>query len=102
MLKAIKKALSFYVADLVGILFGIVLIYFCSNTELFYVVISPQLYIVTALLVFLFHSWLWLLVFHGESAYTKIVFANIFKDFLRVTLATISMIGIYFLTSSFI
>ena len=95
-----RNTFAFHISDIAGLLIGLGFIYVCSNTELFYVVLAPQLYLVLLLVAFLVHSWAWLLMYHGESAYMKQMFGKSFKDFLRLTLATISTIGVYFLTQS--
>ena len=97
----IKKMFSFHLADIVGLIVGWVLISSATNTELFYLVMAPQLYVIMFLVVFLFHSWVWLFAYHGESAYTKQMLGKGFKDFLRVAIACVSAIGIYFFLRSF-
>ena len=97
----IKKMFSFHFADIVGIILGCILISSNTNTELFYLVMAPQVYIIMFLVVFLFHSWVWLFAYHGEKAYTKQMLGRGFKDSLRIAIASVATIGIYFFSHSF-
>lgn len=101
MFTGIKKMFAFHFADIVGLIVGMIFISSATNTELFYLVMAPQVYIIMFLVVFLFHSWVWLFAFHGESAYTAQMLGKGIKDFLRIAIACVSTIGIYFLYHSF-
>ena len=102
MWKKIKKIFSFRFADVLGLLTGVALISVSSDTELFYLVIAPQMYLIMFLVVFLLRTWLWILLYHGEQAYTKHMIGGSIKDFFCLAFACISVIGIYFLYHSFI
>ncbi|MBE6449777.1 MAG: hypothetical protein E7013_03700 [Alphaproteobacteria bacterium] len=92
-----KKIFSFHFADIVGLCVGFVLLFSFTDNQLFKMVISPQMYLITFLISFLFHSWIWLFVLHGESAYTKQMALKVIKDFYRIVLSVVSTIGVYFL-----
>ena len=96
MFKGIQKALSFHVFDIVGIIVGLILVYNLKDMDLFNVVISPELYLMVFFSVFLLHSFIWLFMYHGENAYIKRTVAAMARDFFRITLACISVIGVYF------
>ena len=96
-----KKLFSFRLSDITGIISGAILV---SNESLFGsffdVLMSYWLYLFVALGVFLFNMWKWFLEYRGETAYLKDVFVDIIRDYICITLAMISTIGVYaFFTS---
>ena len=94
----LKKLLSFHFFDLAGIILGMSLVtVLVNNMDLFNMVISPRLYIMIFFCVFLWHSLMWLFAYRFEKAYMWRTISAIIRDFLRVALACISVIGIYFL-----
>ena len=102
MFAAIKKMFSFHLADIIGLIVGWMFISSATHTELFNLILTPQVYLIMFLVIFLFHSWLWLFLYRGEKAYTAHMFTNGIKDFLRIAFASVSMIGVYFLYLSFL
>ena len=101
MFKTIQNVFSFRLSDVLGILIGAFAVLYCTDMELFHFVTSPRLYFLIFLVMLLFHSYLWLFVSHGESAYTKQMLSHIFRDFFRISLSCVSMIGVYFLIHTF-
>ena len=100
MLKTMHKSLSFQFADVVGVLSGLILIGFAPDSELFAIIIRPQLYGGIFLAVVLFRLWYWVFACHAERAYSRSIVKHIISDFLRIVLAVISTIGIYFFSRS--
>jgi len=96
MFKAIQKTLSFHIFDIAGIIVGLCLVHSLKDMDLFNVVVSPELYLMIFFSMFLLHSFIWLFMYHGENAYIKRTIGVIVRDFLRITLACISVIGVYF------
>ncbi len=101
MFKSLKNALSFHWSDVVGLCIGMALVVSCTDSELFELVISAPLYVFVFLGIFLLNSWMWLLGYHGETAYLKSASFGIIKNYVRIILATLSMIGFYFFFRSF-
>ena len=60
MVKFVQKLFSFRISDVLGIIVGIYLVFYCSDMELFYLVTSPQLYFLIFLSMLLLHSYAWL------------------------------------------
>lgn len=94
----LKKLLSFHVFDIGGIILGLSLVASLDPMDLFNMIISPRLYLMVFVFSFAWHMFMWLFAYHFEKAYMKRTVLSIFRDFFRITLACISVIGIYFLS----
>ena len=97
MMNFIKKMLTFHYSDLIGIGLGFSLLSFLSDMNLFNLVISPILYAIVFVSVILLNLIIWVGVYRADSAYIKRTILAILKDFFRIVLSCISVIGIYFL-----
>ena len=94
----LKKLLSFHFFDLGGIILGASLITSLKPMDLFNVIISPSLYVMVFIFSFAWHIFMWLFAYRFEKTYMKRTIFSIIRDFFRITLACISVIGIYFLS----
>ena len=102
MWKRIKKMFSFRLSDLVGVITGLSIVLSSnSDTDLFYKIISYKSYLAIFLIVFLVHALIFLFVYHGELPYLKQTIFDLIRDTIRLILAYVSVVGIYFLTRLF-
>ena len=97
MFKLMKKMLSFHFSDVIGVVLGLVLVSFLSDMNLFNLIISPILYAIVFISVIFFNLLIWIFAYRAEGAYIKRTFLAILKDFIRIILSCVSVIGIYFL-----
>lgn len=99
--RSFKNFLSFHYVDLVGILVGIGLLMWNADTSnVFYILSSPQFYIILFLVLFLVRSWIWLLVYRGEMPYLKHAVINVITDYFHILILAICTIGSYLLLFS--
>ncbi|MBO5998019.1 MAG: hypothetical protein J6P93_05800 [Alphaproteobacteria bacterium] len=92
----IKRLLTFNIFDVAGIILGLCLVHSLKDMDLFDMVMSPEMYILVFLSMFWFHSYIWVFAYRAENAYMKRMIISIFRDFFRISLASVSVIGIYF------
>ena len=97
-MSVIGRAFSFRIADIIGLLLGVILIAIEADmSALLSQLMSYWLYLLVFFGVFVAFFWIWLLSYHGEPVYLGTVVKQFFANYIRITLSMVSLIGVYML-----
>lgn len=103
MIKKLFKSIFFFNAlSLIGVLVGLwVIMYFPDTQEIFYFMADIKLYLVLFLVLFLFYSWEWLLIYHGRAKELGKIIGLFLRRYVHLCLVILFTVGCYLMLASF-